>query len=50
MEERAASLTKLLAIPVMLFILPCLFMVIGTPLVLGILEVFKTITFAAIAH
>ena len=43
-EERAARLPVLLAIPMMLFILPCLFIVIGTPAVLRIMDVFKNIT------
>jgi tight adherence protein C len=48
MEERAARLPVLLAIPMMLFIVPCLFMIIGTPLVLRIAEVFKTVTFGSV--
>jgi tight adherence protein C len=43
-EERAARLPVLLAIPMMMFILPCLFMVVGTPVVLRIIDVFKNIT------
>jgi tight adherence protein C len=38
MEERAARLPVLLAIPIMLFILPSLLMVIGTPVVLRIMD------------
>src|SRR4029077_9046283 len=36
MEERAARLPVLLAIPMMMFILPCLLMVIGTPVALRV--------------
>jgi tight adherence protein C len=36
LEERAARLPVLLAIPMMLFILPCLLMVIGTPVALRV--------------
>jgi tight adherence protein C len=43
-EERAARLPVLLAIPMMLFILPCLLMVVGTPMVLRIMDVFKNVT------
>jgi tight adherence protein C len=43
-EERAARLPVLLAIPMLLFILPCLFMIVGTPVVLRIMDVFRTIT------
>jgi tight adherence protein C len=43
-EERAARLPVLLAIPMMMFILPCLFIVIGTPAVLRIMDVLKNIT------
>jgi tight adherence protein C len=38
MEERAARLPVLLAIPLMLFILPALLIVIGTPLALRIMD------------
>jgi pilus assembly protein TadC len=38
MEERAARLPVLLAIPIMLFILPSLLMVIGTPVALRIMD------------
>ena len=44
-EERAARLPVLLAIPMMMFILPSLLMVVGTPLALRVMSVFKTITF-----
>ena len=44
-EERAARLPVLLAIPMMMFILPCLLMIVGTPVVLRIIEVFKAIHF-----
>lgn len=40
-EERAARLPVLLAIPMMTFILPCLLMIIGTPVVLRIMDAFK---------
>lgn len=43
MEERAARLPVLLAIPMMAFILPSLLMIVATPLVLRIIEVFRTI-------
>jgi tight adherence protein C len=43
MEERAARLPVLLAIPLMLFILPSLFMIIGTPVALRILDTFKAL-------
>jgi hypothetical protein len=32
-----------LAIPMMMFILPCLLMIVGTPVVLRVMEVFKVI-------
>jgi tight adherence protein C len=38
LEERAARLPVLLTIPMMTFILPCLLMVIGAPLMLRILD------------
>jgi tight adherence protein C len=37
-EERAARLPVLLTLPLMIFVLPSLMMVIGTPLVLRILD------------
>ena len=40
-EERAARLPVLLTIPLMLFILPAMFIVIGTPLVLRIADFFS---------
>jgi tight adherence protein C len=40
-EQRAARLPVLLAIPMMMFILPCLLMIVGTPVVLRVMEVFK---------
>ena len=46
-EERAARLPVLLAIPMMMFILPCLFMVVGTPVVLRIMDTFKNVTFGS---
>jgi tight adherence protein C len=42
-EERAARLPVLLAIPMMIFILPCLLTIVGTPVVLRIMDVFKTV-------
>jgi len=45
MEERAARLPVLLAIPMMAFILPSLLMIVATPLVLRVIEVFQTIKF-----
>jgi tight adherence protein C len=46
-EERAARLPVLLAIPMMMFILPCLLMIVGTPVVLCIMDSFKNITFGS---
>jgi tight adherence protein C len=46
-EERAARLPVLLAIPMMLFILPCLLMIVGTPVVLRMMDVFKNIIIGA---
>jgi tight adherence protein C len=46
-EERAARLPVLLAIPMMMFILPCLLMIVGTPMVLRIMDVFKTLYIGA---
>jgi tight adherence protein C len=43
MEERAARLPVLLAIPMMAFILPCLLMIVGTPVVLRIIDAFKNL-------
>ena len=40
-EQRAARLPVLLAIPMMMFILPCLLVIVGTPVVLRVMEVFK---------
>lgn len=40
-EERAARLPVLLTIPLILFILPCLFFVLGGPAVLQVLNTFK---------
>jgi tight adherence protein C len=45
-EERASRLPVLLAIPMMMFILPCLLMIVGTPVVLRIIDVFKDISIA----
>jgi tight adherence protein C len=44
MEERAARLPVLLAIPLMMFILPSLMMVIGTPIGLKIQDTLRNIT------
>jgi tight adherence protein C len=41
LEERAARLPVLLTIPMMMFIMPCLLIVIGTPLMLGILDTLR---------
>jgi len=43
MEERTARLPVLLAIPLMMFILPSLLMVIGTPVALRIVDTMKTV-------
>ena len=42
-EQRAARLPVLMAIPMAMFILPCLLMIVGTPVVLRVMEVFKAI-------
>jgi tight adherence protein C len=42
-EQRAARLPVLLAIPMMMFILPCLLMIVGTPVALRIMDVFKSV-------
>ena len=41
-EERAARLPVLLSIPLALFILPCLLLIIGTPVALRVMDTFKT--------
>ena len=41
LEERAARLPVLLTIPMLVFILPCILMVIGTPLMLRILDALR---------
>jgi tight adherence protein C len=46
-EERAARLPVLLSIPMMLFILPCLLLVIGTPVALRMADTLKNVTFGA---
>jgi tight adherence protein C len=46
-EERAARLPVLLTIPMMLFVLPCLLLVIGTPVALRIADTLKNIAFGA---
>ena len=38
----------LLAIPMMMFILPCVMMVVATPVVLRIMDVFKDIGFGGV--
>jgi tight adherence protein C len=43
MEERAARLPVLLAVPMMLFILPSLFMIVGTPVAIRIIDTFRNI-------
>jgi len=43
MEERAARLPVLLSVPMMMFILPCLFMIIGTPVVIRMIDTLKTV-------
>jgi len=47
-EERAARLPVLMALPMMAFILPALLMIIGTPIVLRIIDAFKNIHFGGI--
>jgi tight adherence protein C len=46
-EERAARLPVLLTLPMALFILPCLFLIIGTPVVLNVIDSFKNATIGA---
>lgn len=46
-EERAARLPVLLAIPLALFILPCVFMVIATPVVLRLVDTVSSLTVGA---
>jgi tight adherence protein C len=46
-EERAARLPVMLALPLALFILPCLFMLIGTPVALKIMDALKGVSFGA---
>jgi tight adherence protein C len=46
-ETRAARLPVVLAIPMMMFILPCVMMVVGTPVVLRVMDTFRNITFGA---
>jgi tight adherence protein C len=46
-EERAARLPVLLTIPLMLFILPALFLVIGTPVALRVADFFDRLQFGA---
>src|SRR3984893_12821402 len=43
LEDRAARLPVLLAIPMMLFILPCLLMVIGTPVALRVSDTLRQV-------
>ena len=47
-EERAARLPVLLSIPMMLFILPCLLMIIGTPVVLRAMDAFSSLSFGGV--
>jgi tight adherence protein C len=47
-EERAARLPVLLTIPLMMFILPALFFVIGTPVVLRIADFFEHLSIGAL--
>lgn len=44
-EEKAARLPVLLAVPMMAFILPCILMVVATPVGIKIIDVFKHLTF-----
>jgi tight adherence protein C len=46
-EERTARLPVLLAVPMMAFMLPCLLMIVGTPLALRLVDTFKNITFSS---
>lgn len=48
MEERAARLPVLLAVPMLIFILPCLMMVVGTPVILRMLDAFKGTVFGGL--
>lgn len=48
-EERAARLPVLLAIPMMMFILPCLLMIIGTPVALRLIDTFKSLSIGGAA-
>lgn len=41
-EERAAKLPTLLSLPMMLFIFPCIYIVILGPAIINILDIFKT--------
>ena len=43
-EERASRLPVLLAFPMMVFFIPALLMVVGTPLALRMIDVFKNLT------
>ena len=43
MEERGARLSVTLLLPVMMFILPCLFLVVGGPIVLRAIDIFTAI-------
>jgi tight adherence protein C len=46
-EERAARLAVLLSIPLALFILPCIMIVIGTPVALRVIDTFKNSFFGS---
>ena len=48
LEERAARLPVLLAIPMMMFILPCLLMVIGTPVALRVGDTLRQVIHKAL--
>lgn len=44
MEEKAAKLPVLLSVPMMAFILPCLLMVVGTPVVIRAMDTYKNVS------
>lgn len=44
-EERAARLPVILSIPMALFILPCVMMIVGTPLVVQLMDMFRNMSF-----
>jgi tight adherence protein C len=47
-EARVARLPVLLAIPMMLFILPCLLMIIATPITLRLMDTFRNLTIGGV--